>query len=285
MDNNNVKEVILLAALWIFFFVCMSNKLLSGIYKDLAFSLCIIATIFVIGIHNVIQIISDFVNMVIRLFHTIFILIISFFAVLQALRTIVSSICSVLKIQANTNLLVFLILFVWVVLLCVYFIKIKEQVCCDLMLTSVALPAIHVYLMTRFPQMFSSDSIYIIIFVLFFLCVLLSQDAPATKAIHTIFFNSITFAAMVGYYQKVVHNRSISYVLLFIIAFLAQCLIHYGVIVKLYKKIRDSLKTKPSGVHKRREQSHHDSKEEYIKELEKKLKLELEERKNDIEKE
>ena len=287
MDNNNVKDIILLAALWIFFFVCMSNELLSAFYKGLAFSLCIIATIFVIGLNNVKRIINDFVNMVCRLIHTIFIVIILYFAVLQALDTIVFSICSVLKKQVNTNLLGILILIVWVMLLYVYFEKIEDQLCCDLMLSSVALPAIRKILMTHFPLVSSSDDdwIYILIIVLLFFCLSFSKRAPVTGTIHAIIFYSITFAATVGYYQKVVNNRSMSYVLLFIIALLAQCLGHYKKIVELYKIIRDSLKTESSDEDERSEQNHLSSKEEHIKKLKKKLELELEFEKKKNEKE
>lgn len=287
MDNNKVKEVILLAALWIFFFVCMSNELLSSFYKGLAFSLCMIATIFVIGLNNVKQMFNDFVNMVCSIIHTIFIVIILYYAVLQALGTIVFNICSVLKKQVNTNLLGILILFVWVVLLYVYFEKIEDQLCCDLMLSSVALPAIRNNLMTHFPPMSSSDDdcIYIIIIFLLFFCLSFSKRAPVTGTIHAIIFYSIAFAATVGYYQKVVNNRSISYVLLFIIALLVQCLGHYKKIVELYTMIRDSLKTEPSDEDEKSEQSHPNSKEEYIKKLEKELELELEFEKKKNEKE
>lgn len=283
METNNVKEVILLAALWILFFVCMSNELLSGIYKDLAFFLCIIATIVFIGLSKVIEIFDKFLNMVIQIFHFIFVLIISFFAVVQ----IISAIVSHLKIQVNTDPLLFLILVVWIVLLYFYFKLFKNQLCCDLMLSSVALPAIHVFLMDKYQQVSSSDSIYLIIWLLFFLCILLQRDAPETRVIHTIIFNSITFAATVGYYQRVVNNRSISYVLLFIIALLAQCLVHYKKIVALYKIIRDSLRTEPSDEDEIREQSHLSSKEEYIKKLRKELELEIdfEKKKNEKEKE
>ena len=155
------------------------------------------------------------------------------------------------------------------------------------MLSSVALPAIHVFLMDKYQQVSSSDSIYLIIWLLFFLCILLQRDAPETRVIHTIIFNSITFAATVGYYQRVVNNRSISYVLLFIIALLAQCLVHYKKIVALYKIIRDSLRTEPSDEDEIREQSHLSSKEEYIKKLRKELELEIdfEKKKNEKEKE
>ena len=283
METNNVKEVILLAALWILFFVCMSNELLSGIYKDLAFFLCIIATIVFIGLSKVIEIFDKFLNMVIQILHFIFVLIISFIAVVQ----IISAIVSHLKIQVNTDPLLFLILVVWIVLLYFYFKLFKNQLCCDLMLSSVALPAIHVFLMDKYPQVSSSDSIYLIIWLLFFLCILLQRDAPETRVIHTIIFNSITFAATVGYYQRVVNNRSISYVLLFIIALLAQCLVHYKKIVALYKIIRDSLRTEPSDEDEIREQSHLSSKEEYIKKLRKELELEIdfEKKKNEKEKE
>lgn len=222
-NNNKAGNIVLVCALWIGFFVCLSKELLIDTYAFLGFILCVVATVTVLGVEYVNRKINDFFIAVKSGIHILLLIAITFLVSIQICDWL-AIIFDILYKQRVASLIIFIIL------LFVGALLFHEWLSFELMLSSIALPLIRTCILnTGYSENNSADPIYLAIIILVFTNLFLNVGERKIKKwpIVVFVFNSIAFTRCFGYYESIVHYRTINYILVFIILLLLQCAVYY----------------------------------------------------------
>lgn len=219
-DNNKVRNIVLLCALWILYFVCINKELLTGIYTFLALILCIIASIIVVGVEYVNRKIEEFFSAVKTALYVLMSALIKLLAAIQ----IFERISSLIDIYNGKTWIILIIFFALVIIGALLF---NEWLSYELMISSIALPQVRSCILDMgYSQTNSGDPIYLAIFVLVFINLFLNEGERKIKKwpVVVFAFNSIAITRCYGYFESVVNYKTINYILVFIIFLLLQCM-------------------------------------------------------------
>lgn len=237
MDNNKFGNIIALCAFWVVVAEGYTSKELKGLFLFIAIVTGLVLTVIAIGVDYVQNTIKEVFELIRKAFHDAFIIIIigidTFQIFLFVIKRFFPQQADYIINSEGFSLSVnhcIVILVMFVAICAIYNWRYYNWVSCELMFLSFIIPTVHDWLVNNNTASVPFNQVYLAIIIVLCIWYILKsrKRSKVGSIIEEFVLSSVTISSTVGYIQRVVHYRNISYLRLFIMVYVIECVV-YGV--------------------------------------------------------